>query len=219
MFRSYISIYSNYTYNWDTGETTYSIQINEPGAYNVTVTNRNGCSKNRTVVVESSNLATFESINVIDATNNNTITANVSGEGIYKYALYDENHFPITQYQERNIFENVSPGFYNVYVKDIENNCGIVNELVSVIGFPKFFTPNNDGFKDTWQVRGLSSMFQPNAKILIYNRYGKLVKEVSPLGIGWNGTSNGTKLPSDDYWFSITLQDGRIYKNHFTLKY
>ena len=62
-------------------------------------------------------------------------------------------------------------------------------------------------------------MFQPNTKILIYNRYGKLVQEINPLGQGWNGTSNGIKLPSDDYWFSITLQDGRIFKNHFTLKY
>ena len=60
-------------------------------------------------------------------------------------------------------------------------------------------------------------MFQPNTKIQIFNRYGKLIKELVPLGEGWNGLLNGTKLPSDDYWFYITLQDGRVFKNHFAL--
>ena len=210
---------TNYTYQWDSGETTNEILINALGVYNVTVTDNNGCSKNRRVTVEPSNLATFESIDIIDVTENNTVTVFVSGEGIYKYALYDETDVLISDYQESNIFENVSPGIYRVYVKDVKNNCGSVNDLISVIGFPKFFTPNNDGFNDTWQVTGVSSMFQPNTKILIYNRYGKLVKEVNPLGEGWNGTSNGSKLPSDDYWFSVALQDGRIFKSHFTLKY
>ncbi|GAA4976699.1 T9SS type B sorting domain-containing protein [Algibacter aquimarinus] len=210
---------SKYTYLWSSGETTYNIEINEPGEYNVLVTNSNGCSKSRKVNIEPSNLATFNAIDVIDVTDNNTITVMVSGEGIYEYALFKENNNLIIPYQENNIFENVSPGIYSVSVKDVKNNCGSVEQNVSVIGFPKFFTPNNDGINDTWQVYGVSSMFQPNSKILIYNRYGKLVQEINPLGQGWNGTSNGIKLPSDDYWFSITLQDGRIFKNHFTLKY
>ena len=103
-------------------------------------------------------------------------------------------------------------------MRDIKNDCGIVNEGVSVIGFPKFFTPNNDGFNDTWQVYGVSNQFQSNTKILIFNRFGKLIKELDPSGIGWDGTFNGNALPSDDYWFSVQLEDGRIFKNHFTLK-
>ena len=86
-----------------------------------------------------------------------------------------------------------------------------------MIGFPKFFTPNNDGYHDTWQIYGVSEMFQPHTKIQIFNRHGKLIKELVPLGEGWNGLLNGTKLPSDDYWFSIKLQDGRVFKNHFAL--
>ena len=210
---------NNYTYNWSSGDISYEIQINAPGTYNVVVTNSNGCSKSRTVTVEPSNLATFESIDIIDATENNTVNVIVSGEGTYEYRLLDENNVVYLPYQESNIFENVAPGIYTVSVRDIKNNCGIVNDKISVIGFPKFFTPNNDGINDTWQVYGVTNMFQPNTKILIYNRYGKLLKEVNPLGIGWDGLYDGVKLPSDDYWFSIKLQDGRIFKNHFSLKY
>ncbi|GAA4816768.1 T9SS type B sorting domain-containing protein [Litoribaculum gwangyangense] len=210
---------NNYSYNWSSGENTYEIQVNQAGAFNVTVTNANGCSKIRTINVEPSNLASFESIEVLDVTTNNTITVFVSGEGLYEYSLVDSNNILVAPYQESNVFENVSPGIYTIYVRDIKNDCGEVNTGVSVIGFPKFFTPNDDGYNDTWQVYGVSEMFQPNTKILIFNRFGKLVKELDPIGNGWDGTFNGGKLPSDDYWFSVKLQDGRIFKNHFTLKY
>jgi gliding motility-associated-like protein len=161
-----------------------------------------------------SNIATIESIEVIDASQNNTVNVVVSGEGEYSFALDDPNG----PYQESNFFENVAPGIHTVYVRDDKNNCGIVSRLVSVIGFPKFFTPNNDNFNDSWQVNGISSQFQPNTKIYIYNRYGKLIKQLDPLGPGWNGTFNGQNLPTSDYWFEVTLQDGRIFRSHFTLK-
>ncbi len=210
---------NNYTYNWSNGETSYTIQVNQPGTYSVLVTNLNNCSKERTIVVEPSNIATFESIDIVDATQNNIITVLVSGEGIYQYRLLDENNVLYRPYQESNVFENISPGLYKVYVKDVKNNCGSINKLISVIGFPKYFTPNNDGINDRWQVYGISDVFQPNSNILIYDRYGKLLKQLSPLEEGWDGTFNGKKLPTDDYWFSVKLQDGRIFKNHFTLKY
>ena len=209
---------NRYSYEWNTGETSYSIQINGPGTFNVTATNFDGCIKTKTISVEPSNPAIFEEIKVTDGVRNNIITVVVSGEGSYQYSLVNNYDIVVFPYQDHNIFENVPPGLYKLYVRDIKNDCGTVNDLVSVIGFPKFFTPNNDGINDTWQVQGVNSMFQPNTKIFIFNRFGKLLKELDPLGEGWNGMFNGQKLPSDDYWFSVKLQDGRIFKNNFTLK-
>jgi len=205
---------SNYTYLWSTGETTSEIEVNQVGTYSVTVTYQNGCSSIREIIVLPSNIATIENIEVVDATLNNTITILVSGEGTYAFALNDING----PYQDSNVFENVAPGIYTVYVMDTKNSCGIVEEIVSVIGFPKFFTPNNDSYNDTWQISGISNQFQPNSTIFIYDRYGKLLKQLNPLGSGWDGTFNGLRLPSSDYWFHVTLQDGRVFKSHFTLK-
>lgn len=209
---------NNYNYIWNTGETGYEIEVNEPKTYTVTVTNNNNCSKERNIIVEASNIAAIQSIDVVDASLNNIITVLVSGEGDYEYALYDNNNILYRDYQQNNVFENISPGFYTVYIKDVKNNCGIVTNRISVVGFPKFFTPNNDGKNDTWQVYGVSDVFQANSKIFIFDRFGKLLKQISPSGKGWDGTFNGAKLPTDDYWFSVTLQDGRIFKSHFTLK-
>ena len=206
---------SNYSYLWSTGEITADIEVNQPGSYSITVTNGNGCTKDRTITVLRSNIATIESIEVFDISENNTITVNVSGEGDFGFALDDING----SYQGNNFFENVAPGFHTVYVRDDKNNCGIVDQLVSVIGFPQFFTPNQDSYNDTWQVYGVSSQFQPNTKIYIFDRYGKLLKQLDPLGPGWDGTFNGQNLPSNDYWFQVTLQDGRVFKSHFTLKH
>src|SRR5690606_17850460 len=211
---------SNYTYLWSTGDTSYQTQVNGIGSYTVTVTNKvSGCSKTKTITVEASNIATFEALNVVDISDNNSISVVVSGEGTYNYALYTSDNTLYKPYQESTVFENISPGIYTVYVKDVKNDCGIVTDQISVIGYPKFFTPNGDGVNDTWQVIGISDMFQPDTNISIYDRYGKLIKELNPLGDGWNGFFNGQRLPADDYWFTVELQDGRIIKNHFALKH
>ncbi len=208
---------NNYTYVWSNGDLTETTQINELGTYTVTATNIHGCSKSRTITVLPSNTATFNDIIVVDASENNTITVLVSGEGEYLYALYDQDGL-YASYQTENIFYNVYGGIYTVAVKDVKNDCGIVTQDVSIIAFPKFFTPNGDGYNDTWNVKGVSNLFQPNTMIRIFDRYGKLVKQLNPLGDGWDGTFNGERLPSSDYWFSATLQDGREFQSHFTLK-
>ncbi|OBQ56489.1 T9SS type B sorting domain-containing protein [Tamlana sp. s12] len=209
---------SDYSYLWSTGESTYSIDINAAGIYSVTLTNLLGCERTRSITVEASNIATINHVEVKDARENNVVSIMVTGESTYQYQLTNTNNNFSTDYQDSNVFENVHPGLYTVSVKDVKNDCGTTNELISVIGFPKFFTPNNDGINDTWQVYGVSEAFQANTKILIFNRYGKLLKELHPLGEGWNGTFKGEKLPHDDYWFSVKLADGRLFKNHFTLK-
>jgi gliding motility-associated-like protein len=204
---------SNYFYSWSTGETTSEIEVNEPGTYIVRVTNTDGCFKDRTITVLPSNIATFTNIDIVDASQNNIITVFVTGEGDYEYAIDDSNG----PYQDSNVFEDVDPGLHTIYVRD-KNNCGTVEDVVSVIGFPKFFTPNNDTYHDTWQVYGISSQFQANTSIFIFDRYGKLLIELDPLSGGWDGTFNGELMPTSDYWFSVTLEDGRTFNNHFTLK-
>jgi len=44
-----------------------------------------------------------------------------------------------------------------------------------------------------------------------------LIKELVPLGETSNSLRNITKLQTDDYWFSVKIQDSRVFKNHFTL--
>ncbi|BAO76465.1 hypothetical protein WPG_2235 [Winogradskyella sp. PG-2] len=205
---------NNYAYDWSTGETTINIDINEIGTYTVFVTRPAGCTNRRTISVLPSSSATIETIEVTDISENNTITILVSGEGDYVYALDDENGI----YQESNSFENVSAGIHTVFIKDIKADCGIVSEDISILGFPKFFTPNGDTENDTWQISGFSSQFPLTASVEIFNRYGKLITVLNSNKPKWDGSYNGDILPTDDYWFIASLLDGRTFKGHFTLK-
>jgi gliding motility-associated-like protein len=191
--------------------TTFN-DVNETGTYTVVVIGTNGCSASRTITVLPSNPATIENIDIEEASSNNTVTVQVLGEGDYEFALDNANGF----YQESNVFAKVLPGFHTVYVRD-KNGCGITEHVISVLGFPKYLTPNGDGFHDTWKVYGVNTNFNEDIKVLIFDRFGKLILEQNNTSPGWDGTLNGNALPSDDYWFLITFDDGRTYRGHFAL--
>jgi gliding motility-associated-like protein len=64
---------------------------------------------------------------------------------------------------------------------------------------------------------------QPDAKIYIYDRYGKLLKQITPTATsqGWDGTYIGASMPSTDYWFTIEYKENdqqKLFKAHFALK-
>ncbi|NNC45711.1 MAG: T9SS type B sorting domain-containing protein, partial [Winogradskyella sp.] len=99
--------------------------------------------------------------------------------------------------------------------------CGLASAEVLVMDYPLYFTPNGDGAHDTWKITGIDT--QQNAKIYIFDRYGKLLKQLSPTGEGWNGTYNGTMMPNSDYWFTVTYTEPSTGEQkqlsaHFTLK-
>lgn len=204
---------SDYTYLWSNGETTNEIEISQGGTYSVVVTNANNCSQSKSVTVVNSNIATIDNVIINDVSTNNTVMVIASGEGDYEYALDDASG----PYQDDTTFYNVNPGYHTVYVRD-KNGCGIANKAVSVIGFPKFLTPNNDGYNDTWHVYGINTSSQSKSEIYIFDRYGKLLKQLLYNSPGWDGTYNGYQMPTSDYWFYIKLGDNRIFKGHFTLK-
>ncbi|NHF58277.1 T9SS type B sorting domain-containing protein [Flavobacteriaceae bacterium TP-CH-4] len=105
---------------------------------------------------------------------------------------FDENNFTVT----------VDP-----------NNC----QEIEPTTLPRFFTPNNDGNNDIWNISALTGS---DIKVTIFNRFGQLLKQLDPnITEGWDGRYNGTELPSSDYWYRYTdPESGKTIKGHFTLK-
>ena len=203
-----------YTNNVPNGFTSPSITVNTPGFYSVDVTNGFGCPMTRVITVTGSEAATLLSIDVVDLSDINTITVNVTGLGDYEFALDDING----PYQSSNLFNNVPMGLHDIYVRD-RNGCGSLGPItVAVLGIPHYFTPNGDGYNDYWNVKGVSALFNYRSTIYIFDRFGKLLKQIGTTGLGWDGTFNGHPMPGDDYWYNIRFEDGRSAKGHFTLK-
>ena len=63
-----------------------------------------------------------------------------------------------------------------------------MSQTIAVIGVPKFFTPNGDGQNDYWNVKGVNANFNENSIIYIFDRYGKLLKQIVASSQGWDGT-------------------------------
>lgn len=224
-----VSIYNpngTYTYEW-TDENGLIISnlpsaiISKKGTYTVIAKTIEGCeSFPKVIEIKESSIAsiTIDDITIVDDSDNNTITISTTNLGIgdYEFSLDDIYY----NYQTSAFFENVAPGIHTIFIKD-NNNCGIIPIEVSVIGYPKFFTPNNDGYNDTWKIFGVTDTYYVNSNIYIFDRYGKLITKIDPKGNGWDGTFNGKYLPSTDYWFSVELIDNngniKIRKGHFSL--
>ena len=177
-----------------------SVLVEAIGAFTVTIEEEEG---NRDVMSESG----VQTI-IVNVSDNKTPT------GVYEYALNDGD------YQDSNIFYGVEAGDHLIWVRDKVTGACAVSTVASVMNYPKYFTPNGDGFHDTWNISGLKG--QPNAKIYIFDRFGKLLKQLSPVGEGWDGTFGGRPMPSTDYWFTVEYNDfqgnRREFKGHFSLK-
>lgn len=212
---------SNYIFEWTLdgnpfGGNTASITTSQIGDYTVKVTNTNTNCIN-TVPAKVSKYAPYLEITYSDAFENPSfISVNVlgAGSGNYEYQLDD------SLFQDSNTFNNVSPGEHIISVRDKNGHCNPAPINAVLINYPKYFTPNGDGFHDTWNIKHLI-FTNPNAPIFIFDRYGKLIKQITPSTDGWNGMFNGQQLPSTDYWFTVDYSEkgiSKIFKSHFSLK-
>lgn len=195
-----------------------TLEAVEKGVYSVIATNKttNCASENVTATIAE----TFSDSTVIkiDQTNNfNAATATITisivqGIGNYEFQL-DKGIF-----QTSPVFSEVAAGNHSINIVDI-NGCYNLSEPIVVLGYPKFFTPNGDTNNDTWNIIGFSP--ESNPVISIFDRYGKLLKQISSNGNGWDGTYNGHPLPSTDYWFRVEFLENGIpkeFQSHFSLK-
>ena len=212
---------NEYTFEWinpmgDLEATTAAHTPLMGGIYTAVATDiLTGCRKEVTTEVIPSSPAIVEAVvTTLAFAEEHVIEANAVGSGDYEYRLDDG------PWQLDGTFTDVSPGEHIVTVRDL-NGCGIGTKSVLVIDYPRFFTPNGDGYNDTWQIIGIDT--RPLSTIYIFDRYGKLLKQLSPLSEGWDGTFNGKPLPATDYWFSVKYEEPgteiiKTFRAHFSLK-
>ncbi|RTL10490.1 MAG: T9SS type B sorting domain-containing protein, partial [Flavobacteriaceae bacterium] len=199
----------------NTNNATYT--ANEVGVYGVVATNS-------TTNCHSSNGTNMVIANVISVTpatsltytqsnyfsGNATVIINITGgTGTLMYSLDDGT------FQTSNIFTNLSAGLHTITVIDTQG-CTHFTQDIFIIEYPQYFTPNGDGYNDTWFISGLKN----TDLISIFDRYGKLIKQLRGEEF-WDGTYNQQQLPSTDYWFTVDyLENGvkKLFKAHFAMK-
>lgn len=196
-------------YLWSTGETTQTIEVTSGGTYTVDVTSPSpeSCTSRKTVKVDEHEIPQIDHIDV-------------NGTKVVIYLKKEQDYFEYsvdgTNFQSSNVFYDVPGGLQTAYVKE-KNGCGGTTKNFIVLVFPAFFTPNNDTYNDVWEVTGMENY--PQAQVTIFDRYGKLIAQLTASKMSWDGTFNKTLLPASDYWYALKIDNTQpILRGHFSLK-
>ncbi|MFO7744560.1 MAG: T9SS type B sorting domain-containing protein [Psychroflexus sp.] len=212
----------NHVFEWYHNDQLLSISqnhisVSDTGEYKLQVLNsQTGCVSEviTTKVTEFPRPSISADVNT-DFHDNQRIVVNIENPQNYLFKLGDG------EFQDNHIFQNVTTEGLH-YISIIEKEGCFSKEIeVTVINYPKFFTPNDDGTNDTWNIESLKD--DPTAQIFIFDRYGKFIKTITPASKGWDGIYNGKRMPTDDYWFRVEYTDRndgsqRTFRSNFTLK-
>lgn len=194
-------------YLWSTGATSEKITVATAGTYTVNVTNSNNCSSLKTITVIEHALP---EINYVDVNETTVVIYPKQEQAYFEYSI-DGIHF-----QSSNVFFDAPSGLQTAFVRDT-NPCGTDTKNFIVLIVPKFFTPNNDGYNDRWEINGL--IYYPKASVTIFDRYGKLISIINQNNPSWDGTYHKITLPASDYWYVLKIDDDIPEKRgHFSLK-
>ncbi|WP_422860345.1 T9SS type B sorting domain-containing protein [Flagellimonas sp. S174] len=181
-----------------------------PGEHTVYIYHQNGC-----VTFVEFEIDAYEPL-VLEAekTGPNEITATASGGfGGYEYFFQGEST------GENNVFNIIEDATVNIMVVD-QNGC-VANFVLpfnfeGMPDFPPFFTPDGDNMNDFWYPQNRE--FFPDIDVIIYDRYGRVVARLDQVR-KWDGTYEGSPLPTGDYWYVVNANDNekQQFVGHFTL--
>jgi gliding motility-associated-like protein len=197
------------SYLWSTGAKTQKITVSSSGIYFVDITSPSPekCTSRKQITVLENNIPEIDRVEVDDK----SVIIYLKKEEIYfEYSIDGVN------YQVSNVFFNVPIGLQTAYVREIES-CHTDKQDFTIFTIKKYFTPNNDGVNDLWEINEMKSF--PNSSASIYDRYGKLIMTLNASKYSWDGNFNNNPLPADDYWYRLKLDNSKPeIKGHFSLK-
>lgn len=174
------------------------------GAYTVIAIGSNGCeSQPQTFTISLPEQPVITGIE--SGKDFITVFAENSGNGPMEYSLDG------ILWQTTNQFSNLIPGQeYTIYVRS--EGCMITTYKMTLINVPNFVSPNDDGYNDVWEIRGVEAT--SGSTIQIFDRNGKILVDTNFEGnYFWDGKYAGRPVASGDYWFIVNVPSDGVIKD------
>ena len=223
-----------FSYLWNDGlnnvGNTLSVGGLLPGSYTLNVTDGNGCENNLSVTVGYSNLSSVAANDDYATTYPNSLViidayANDTGD-INTIVITDNPLHGVANYLGGGEFDYTPDiGFvgtdsleYELCDQTCVSQCERATIYITVndeqdVVIPNGFTPNADGFNDTFVILNLEQY--PDNTIVIFNRWGDKVFEAAPYLNDWDGNSANAKMKiagdevvDGTYYFVLDLGNG-----------
>ncbi len=215
-------------YAWNNGDTTQYIKAFNYDSYFVSIAAANGCRNNSDTLFLGFNPPANITLSSPLQTNGYNVSAvgaadgsiDLSAEGgIPPYSFLWSNG---TSTEDLN---GLNSGWYFVTLSDsgrcttrdsiflsdpVNTSIGSIvgSDEFSGLKIPNGFTPNGDGFNDTWKINGLSPALERN-EVLVFDSRGNLVYRMQNYRAQWDGRDvNGNVLPEGDYFWVFKAANG-----------
>lgn len=206
-----------YNYYWSGGQQTSDLTNLVAGIYYVTVTDANGCIITDSVVISQVDSLTVQYVmSPVSCTDQHDgkISITVSGgNGDFTYQWSNGASLPD--------IEELYAGEYEVTVTDFMGCTAIKSVTVTkieidCINIPTCFTPNGDGFNDTWHIK--DAELYPGFFLEVYNRWGQVLYSLNGAYEQWDGNYKGKPLPSETYYYFIRISpDSPVLQGNVTI--
>ncbi len=210
-----------YSYSWSpAGGTDALADSLATGLYTVTITDDNGCVEVDTVIVPGIASPTADFTNnpfaaLLDVPVTFTDSSLANGDTIVSW-YWDFADGTIDSVQNP-VHAFADTGTYPVMLV-VTNTEGctdtIIIEMIVIteIVVPNVFTPNGDGFNETFVIQYLPQLY-PNSKLYIYNRWGKRIYKSDNYQNDWDGE----KYSEGTYFYVVEVSDGTKQKGTVTI--
>jgi hypothetical protein len=195
----------SYLFEWNNGATTEDLSNLNPGTYELSVRDGNGCFTDFTYTIsEPSAIALFATATSADISNNGTIDLSISG-GTPAYSIQWNNN------ETTEDLTNLAPGLYTVTVTDangcqaatagevIFENTNTVSELENN-DWTIFPNPSNNDATIKWNNNKVDEIF-------ITDSNGKMISKKSVLDLNEFQVEN---LESGIYFVNLFIQNEKI---------
>lgn len=196
-----------YTTTWSDGQTTEDAVGLAAGTYFYTVLDDHLCEVSDTAYIYEPTKVeiTWETSDVTCIDESNGAIFVTADGGVRPYDFVWNNGAVVPN------IGDLAVGNYSLTVTDA-NSCAS-NYVFEIFGneddclfIPNTITPNGDDYNDTWIIENID--MYPGTSVKIFNKWGNKVFDSGAKYEPWNGEFKGAPLPSEVYFYIITLGSG-----------
>lgn len=198
-----------YTFLWSDGAINQNRTGLHAGKYSVTITDSLHCiTYNNMVLLEPFDLQANFNIKLVscDGEHDGQLEVIVKGgTPPYKYAW--------SSGYTNSIANQLPQGIHSVMIVDSKGCEKEFEHELPVDGsrcfdIPNTFSPNGDGYNDTWVIKNISAMY-PHNKVTVFSQNGDVIYSSGNSGYSaWDGTRKGVHVPSGTYYYIIDFGNG-----------
>lgn len=208
-------------YLWNTGETTSSIRVGQPGVFNVTSVNQFGCN-----IFSEVEITNFENSGLQISSSD----GNLQGDSLFLEEGQKSVNLTVSggdsyQWSPEDLVADPSASMITIFPRDVNtlmtvlgNDANGCNESESVRILNQFviartsFSPNGDGIgNDCWEITNTSDL--SGCSVSVFDSRGRnltVVDSPFPEDCVWDGTFEGTPVPPGVYYFVMKCGDSQF---------